>query len=131
MIFGQLSWPCEPKVWGEVERLLRPSLRRSDDELDEVTTQLAHGLAQLWAAIDGTEMKLALVTRLDQATRGLRCLIWHLGGHDRHSWLKFQDEIADWARAEGCIDMEAYARPGFLPDIHDWTPHKVIVRKAL
>lgn len=131
MIFGQLSWPCELHVRNEVERLLAPSLAKSGEDFDMVRAELDCGLAQLWAAIDGPAMKLALVTRLDQHTDGLRCLIWHLGGRDRHSWLRHQDDIAEWARAEGCVEMEAYARPGFMPDIPNWKPHRVIVRKAL
>lgn len=131
MTFGQLSYPCEPHVWREVERLLAPSLDRSGEDMDVVCAELGCGLAQLWAAIDGREMKLALLTRLDQHPDGLRCLIWHLGGRDRHSWLRHQDDIAEWARAEGCVEMEAYARPGFMPDIPNWKPHRVIVRKAL
>lgn len=131
--FGQLSYPCEPHVWREVERLLTPSLGRSGEDMDVVCAELGCGLAQLWAAIEGREMKLALVTRLDGYMDGVRCLIWHLGGRDRYSWLEYQDEIAKWAKAEGCIEMEAHTRPGFARELTrmGWRPHTVTVRKAL
>src|SRR3546814_11873558 len=60
----------------------------SSDLLDEVLVQLCQRHIQLWVAMDGAAMKLALLTQSGDGALHL----WCLGGREPRTWVHFRSE---------------------------------------
>jgi hypothetical protein len=124
-MIGMIRDPLQWERWPWARDLILRSVEPSDDRMEDVERELASGQAQLWVC-DG----MAGVTQLLQTKHGKQCFIWQLAG----TWLPdgpaLTAEVERWARAEGCMSIEANMRPGF-ERLLKWRKHTVVLRKVL
>jgi len=121
------------KLWPHVAPLIARAMARGRmGRFEDVETDVLGADAYLWLAIDGNSILAAAVTKVtrDEAGRGL-CTIVACGGRD---WPRFGHLIAgleDYARAEGCAQIEICGRPGWQRRLAGYRTIKVVIRKKL
>jgi hypothetical protein len=108
------------QIWDRVGPLLARAMTKLQiGDCGTLAQQLRDAQALLWIAVDGQELKAALATQVSIVDGRKYCTLVALGGRHRRDWLPMLGKIEDYARAEGCIAMRIYGRPGWsrvLPD---------------
>lgn len=82
-----------------------------DMTVKEIRGEVYSGGMQLWL-IDYGQLG-AVVTQRVTGERGEVCLIVACGGKKMEAWLHLIEEIEDWARQSGCIEMRLIGRLGW------------------
>lgn len=113
--------------------LLEPAIARSygHNDIWSVTADLLNGNTQLWIAYRNQQVVAALIGHFTNFPLMRVYTLQFLGGKIRENWLHFETEISAWAKARGAVEMDAYARDGWMPDIADWQKGGRYVRKTL
>ena len=115
--------------------LLTPAIARSAGrwDLGAVIDFLQSGNMDLWVVYRGPDMLAAVVTQIIRYPRMKVCSIPFLGGKRMKDWLYLVEEIEQWAKDQGCKEMEsADARNGkWLPVLGDWLKGYIQIRKVL
>lgn len=104
-------------IWPEVEDLLKEALAYNPghNTLQEIKATLIRADAQLWIAIDETDMLYGCaVTQLNKYPTGkLACTIWLVAGQEMKAWLHCITYIERWAISKGCSHLEGWGRKGW------------------
>ena len=125
--------PVWPLVEGWIARVCE---RDGKYRPDDVLARCRDGRAQLWVAWDADAPKpcarAAIVTQVQRFPRRTEAEIWLVGGEDRKRWVcPVLETLEAWARAQGCVAIEAVGRPGWRDDLPGWRRDLVIYRKEL
>lgn len=102
-------------VWSDLWPLLEPAARLTRENIDYLGGIRAKEL-QCWAIYEQNRPVAGIVTRLwTDTTSGERISQIHLvGGSRLLEWAAdFLDKLTAWAKAEGCVWLEAAGRPGW------------------
>lgn len=102
-------------VWPDVQGLIENAAKRSFGRMtaDSIRQALADRAMQLWLAEDD-EIQAVAVTELLTYATGLKvCDMVIVTGEGRNSWLALINGIRAWAEANGCVRIQAQARPGW------------------
>lgn len=100
--------------WGTVEPLLAEAMEYSNFETTgDLLCEIEKGKALLWVVHTGSLIEAALVTQLKIDKRGKFLSIWALAGENMEHWIHLHEEIAAFAKYEGCNRMVHGMRPGF------------------
>ena len=112
-----------PSELDEVTPLVRPLLaeacaRTRRFTADDVIDWIGEGKMQLWCVLAGgmaarPRVKAVCVTEILSYPRRTVLSVPVLVGEDRDEWLSHLDVLSRWARAQGCAEIEAMARPGW------------------
>lgn len=104
-----------PKAWPLIENWVSAALEKSkaDCTAKDVREQLADRRMQLWLAWEGDRAKGCCVTELVNTARGRICNLVAVGGIDFAEWRALIEDIKAWARANGCVCLEASGRAGW------------------
>ena len=116
-----------------VRQLMHEALARANDydfEADFLP-DMKKGLLQLWVGVAAMKAGLVVVTRVEQRPKNRVGQIMVCAGENRAFWLPFLTDIEDWFRAQGCVRVEALARPGWARDLADYRKTHVLLEKAL
>lgn len=97
-------------------------------EPQDLVEDVIEGTRQLWIVHDD-EIKAAILTLL-QDDRQRTCVITHVTGSDRGSWMHLLPQLEEEARRVGCKRIEAVARPGW-EKVLDWKKTHVVLEKNL
>lgn len=103
-------------LWSQIEHLLLPVLAlTSTHTAEDVRRSLMSMQAQLWARIEGGEVKAVVTTEFVNYPVGLFVRVWHAGAltgaMDDDA---FFDVLDRWRQANGCVGFEAVGRHGWL-----------------
>lgn len=87
---------------------------------------------QLWVALDGDEVKVAILTTVCP-DRLQTFAVTHAAGKDRAEWLPMFGYLEAFARQIGCGNMRVIPRPGYEPELRELGLRKthVIMEKRL
>lgn len=111
--------------------MLINAIERGDGnyELADVFERLLNNHCQLWIAIDDGELIAAMVTQISNFPRKRVLTVMYLAGKHRKLWMHFMEQIENWAKQQGCVGVEAYARKGLLKWLPDWRQAYVVIRR--
>lgn len=137
MLVGVPSTALET-VWPKVAPMLERALRRADGDftLADVYEWLAGREWQLWLWIEGAEVKCAATTTIITWPQRKVCSVPLVGGGSLKAWWsQGVDQIAEWAKGQGCDRLEGYDPRGaktvwgyVLPG---WFGAWTVIRRAL
>jgi len=123
------------KAWPLVEDWVRAALQEAsaDHSPEQIRALLDDGRAQLWLAWDGSKAHGCCITELIESVRGKACNIVVVAGLDFKSWRALTTDIAEWARGEGCVRMEAAGRRGWerLVKADGWRKLRTVIEVDL
>lgn len=121
-------------VWPAVAPMLARALDhgQGDYGLDDIRALLLDRSCQLWAWIEDGAIAACCVTTIIVYPRRKVCGLMLVGGKGLARWLDAaQPVIAAWARAQGCTQLEGYARKGWLRVLKDWRTAWTQIRRDI
>lgn len=108
-----------PHVLPHIEKMARAT--RGKLSADDFRQRIAAGEFQLWVVLrDGNRLASVLTEIIQYPQRKVARIVGCVGRH-REEWVHLLAEVQDWARSQGCVAMEAFARKGWarvIPDFH-------------
>ncbi len=116
-MLGAISKNDIDRAWRICSPLLDKSLRKGDGDytLEDIKKGLKEGGFQLWAWAEEDRIICCGVTGIVIYPQKKVCAVMMVGGQGLRLWRnEAQDIIADWARKNGCSDLEGYVRKGWL-----------------
>jgi|APSaa5957512535_1039671.scaffolds.fasta_scaffold00673_5 hypothetical protein len=121
------------EMWPLCEELIEQALARSASHtVAEVKEDLIEGRGQLWAAWTHDEGVLGvMVTYIVEYPRKKVCRIWLCVGRERARWVHHLENVEDWAREKGCVEINAVVRPGWEKVLTDYKKTHVTLEKDL
>lgn len=103
--------PTPVSIWPAVAPLLIPAIEQGGEAtFNEVAEEIDAGLAHLWIAHEGEDVRMALVTQ--HASDGSFHL-WLCGGREMSTWLRFLPVVKAAARDAGCDRLTIDGRRGW------------------
>ncbi len=121
-------------IWNEVGPMINRAVERGDGNyfLEDVFSLLLENRAQLWVAVEEDEtIHAAMVTQISVFPRKRILTVLYLAGKHRKFWIHFMDSIELWAKNQGCVGVEAYARVGLLKWLPEWRRAYTVIRKDI
>lgn len=115
-----LPAPVVPDLWRFAEPFVLRALEHTFGELsaDDIKNLCLGRDAQLWVITKGTRVVGAGTTMLMPYPQMLVCRIITLAGNEFDAWKEMaHSQIEQWAVSQGCKDVEAYVRRGFVPKL--------------
>lgn len=104
------------EVWEEVYPMLIKTLEYADNKYDIETIykNLVEREMQLWLVFQSDNILIAyMITQIVQYPTHKRLSNLFVGGSRIFKWLKFLEDIKNWAKSQGCTAIEGYGRPGW------------------
>lgn len=100
--------------WATVSPLLEKALEHNNQEmtLADVAENIVNDRAQLWVVIQNNIPRAMSVTEIVTFPRKKVCRIVLLGGVSFEEWKHILVDLENWALMHGCIELDAYCRPG-------------------
>ena len=81
---------------------------------DDIKDLCKQGAMQLWLVVSDSDTVLAtVVTEIRRYSNYKVCDARIVTGKQMNLWVHHVDDLEAWARKEGCIKMELFARPGW------------------
>lgn len=120
-------------VMPDIQPMLQPAIDLSEGRWDvwAVIAHLLQGHMVLWISVRDGKPEAAMVTRIIDYPKMRVLSLPYLGGRARQNWLRFEPQIIAYAKANGCQELEGYARPGFRRVLKDWLFSWTFIRKPL
>lgn len=96
----------------------------------ELWAEIATGHRQMWLAFDAGEVHAVALTQIVDGSCKT-CVVTHCAGQGRGNWAHLIHDIGTWAKALGCVLLEAVTRPGWERVLKDMRKTHVILEKRL
>ena len=111
-----------PVSWQYVHDLLEPAAERSDGDytIDDIYHELMNGTMQLLVWQTKEKITAACVIKIIVKKHKKICTMPLIGGKDMEEWLKVEDQLVEYARQQGCTQLEGYCRDGWLRVLKKW-----------
>lgn len=125
------DWYAVPEYWPGVEKWVEKALEGRSISLraeDIYQGCLCRGMT-LWLVVPGP--RACAVTEITQQKYGKLCQMLVVGGEGMGDWLRFEPEIAEYAREQGCDFIEVAGRKGWARVMPDYEPVYMIYRRTL
>jgi len=123
-------------IWPHITALLETVLERQDGHsLDDIKHQIQHGQKHLWVLVTITNTSViahaVAVTQFTYYPQKTTLFIQLMAAEDIDLIGEPLKEIEDFARQNGCGDVEFWARPGLVKYLTDYAPRYVVASKQL
>lgn len=120
------------EFWPYAAPLIRPAMKHgSMSTLADIEADLLARRSLLWIAWDNKNICAALVTQLRTTEEGKVCRLVALGGTGMRKFIVLREEIAAYAKAEGCDLMLIDGREGWMRVLPEFKPVGVILEQRL
>lgn len=135
-----IPWEGLPRIWDRLAPSIEKACAYADgcytpDSVYKAATQPVGDapLFQVWAAFDDKHVLAVAVTCISQFPGGAKLAeLLLVGGMDRHSWLHFDEPLAQWAANEGCDRLRATGRRGWARSLgHEWAQKAVVYERPV
>ena len=118
--------------WPFVEKSLRAAIEINEiSDFDCLERDVLDGKQLLWLAVNGKTIEACATTALVKPFNRKICIITACSGHHRERWLHLKKSIEEYAKNEGCAEIELFGRRGWERALDDYKVHAIILRKAL
>lgn len=123
------------RAWPHVQRFVENFLRYADGCYlsEDIKAALLARDMQLWLAVTDNRVQAVAVTQIVRFPRKAICHLLGVAGDNKRVITRFENDVREWAAANGCDQFEALARRGwltFLPDA-GWRVVGTVVRKGI
>lgn len=122
-------------VWTTVSPWVQQSIDKSqhDYELDDILFRLYERDMQLWVWYEEEEIVACCVTTIIKWPRKKICSMPIIGGKAMNKWLtpEVEELFVQWAREQGCSQMEGYCRDGWLRLLPHWNKVWTTMRRSI
>jgi hypothetical protein len=121
-------------VWPYVQLRLMNMADRSRGEMTirTIAYRIGTGHWQLWLVTEGKEVAGCVITEIGAADSGMKiCTVKACIGEDATRWLHLLSEIEEWARANGCQRINAWARRGWAKRLPHYEMTHVLLERDL
>ena len=99
--------------------------------LESVLEDVLRGQSLLWYAHEEDTVYGIVTTQIKQYPQ-IKVIVGHLvGGTDINKWVHLMSTIEDYAKEQGCTDVELQARKGWLKVMPEYTAERLILTKKL
>ena len=105
-------------VWNLAKDLVHKACIRAGGFVDEkhIKEFCKQGTMQLWLVVNESNNVLCVcVTEIRDYPNYKVCDTKIVTGKNYKDWFHYVDDIAKWAKTQGCKKMEIFARPGYVP----------------
>ena len=125
---------CVHIVWDKVKPLIQRAIDKGNGDcfcVEDILSFLENRDMQLW--IHPSENLSCCVTQIVTYPQKKVCQIIFVAGSKMGQWLSCDEQIAAWAKTNGCTRLEAACRDGWLRVLSkkNWRKSSVIIRKDL
>lgn len=120
--------------WKQVEPFIDAALARGGyrHSLDEVRTKCRDRDAQLWVGLGPSGLEAVAVTEIAAYPGAKVARVWIFSATDAPDWIaNHLGAIEEWARAEGCEQLEMSGRLGWQRRLPGWSAREIIMTKEL
>lgn len=100
-----------PKVELEIARAVKRGGRYSGQSVKDA---ILDRRMQLWLAVEDGQVICVCVTEILTYPLCRVASVFITVGRDYHKWAHYMLGLSEWAKANGCARMEAWARPGWF-----------------
>lgn len=114
--------------------MLKPAIDQSDGRwsLWDVVAGLLAGGMHLWVLLENDKITAACVTRFIQYPQMKALGLQFIGGKGAlRAILAHEDDMKEWARTQGCTELEGYARKGWLKYLTHWKPSWTFITRRI
>ena len=120
------------EAWPHVEKLVIDALDHGTSRVGvkDVYDGIGTGRYQLWIAWGPAAEGIAVTEILDTEKERIAS-VFICVGKNLKEWLRHLSSIENWAKAEGCSVIEAWARPGWERVLKDYKKTHVQLEKNL
>lgn len=122
------------RTWVLCSPLLEKAMKRcaGDYSMDDIKDGLEKGHYLLWAWADNMKIVCCAVTSFIIYPRNKICSVMMIGGGGLKTWKGIAvDTIAEWAKRNGCSDLEGYDTRCWLRILPNWRPLWTVIRRKL
>ena len=106
-------------MWDKVEGHIKRGLDGQNNFCSEdILEGLCNSSMQLWCWQDYHEIKAALVTTIQFDSEKKWCLLLSVGGDSLSEWSPYLSLVEEWAKGEGCTEMQVYGRIGWARQLN-------------
>lgn len=120
------------QVWPKAVEMIAAAMRKGGlSAFAPVEESVLAGKSLLWLAWDGTNVRAAAVTELQQTEWKKACIIVACGGSDINGWINLIHPIEGYAKAEGCQAMRIMGRRGWARVLSNYRVRRYVMEKDL
>ena len=124
-----------PLVWPTVAPMIQKAIKQSQEDfwINDILHEVLADRMQLWVWNEGGTVKACCVTRLATFPRKKICQVPYLAGIGFRNWIQSEATIGEWAKTQGCVQLEGYCRDGWLKVLNplNWFKVWTTMRKEL
>ena len=122
-------------IFDQVGPMLQKALDRADGKFnlyDLIAWTLA-GNMHLWVSMRDGKIEAACIAQILRFPRKTICGLPFLGGKGMAHWLRFENQMMEWAKSQGATEFEGYdARAGaWLRKLTDWSLKYTVIGKKI
>lgn len=126
-----IPWDEVDEIWPLGEEFINAGCAAGEADPETLKLDCENGYAQFWLAWSD-HCEAAAVTRIIETPNGLVCVYEAMGAKSlRRSNKEVAPKIEQWAKAQGCIAVRIYGRPGWSRAMPDYTLRWVCMDKGL
>lgn len=120
-------------ILADAMALLEPAIARSVGRwgVGDVAAALLTGQMHLWVSLDDGKIECACAVRFIDYPRMRACGLQFIGGKFPPNWDEFEARVTEWAKANGCRELESYARKGWLRRLRHWKPTWTFISRPI
>ena len=101
-------------IWDKVEGHIKRGLERQSEYCSEdILEGLCNSSMQLWCWQTHYDIHAAMVTTIQFDDEKKWCLLLCIGGDSMSEWAPRLPIVEEWAKGEGCTEMQIYGRIGW------------------
>lgn len=89
------------------------------------------GHIRLWVAGRRKQLVMACLTEIQNRESGKVAVIMYVVGKQHPDWIGHIRNIEQWARENGCVSIECWARPGWSNLLQGYRKSAVLLEKDL
>jgi hypothetical protein len=121
--------------WDGIKYLIADACTRSNGKYEavDILRALLRGDMQLWGAVGDEKIEAIAIGEIVNYPRIKIYRMLGVTGEGMNEWINHIHGIENWARAQGCQDFEAVARPGWEKMMKDkgWRKTHIILNYSL
>ena len=118
--------------WPHVAPMLKAAVDRTNlGRFQEIEDSVLDGDGLLWIATVDSKIAAAATTLLIKCEHGLVCVITACGGNDMSQWLPLLAGIEKYAKAENCMALRIFGRPGWQRALEGYQVTNIVLERTL
>lgn len=123
-----------PKLWPQLEPLIEEACRWSNGQFNvlSVVNGVLDGALRLAVFFEKDKVQSALVLTVSEFSTGRRILeVLLASGTAMREWMKLEDELTAYAKANGCHAVRMIGREGLQKALTTWKRTAIVLEREI